>query len=413
MKTGKIKISAILTASVLAVLGLVVFQLSWMRYSRHLSEEIFNQRASMALCSTVENYGGGVLCSANDSGGSCCLPGNTSEGFIVPEDLANDTSFRSDLRQALAFYQIDHDYELAFSKEKISSGQPFQCAVSLPTNGGQNTFVNLTFPQKEKFILGKMNYMVLATILILLFTTVVLLTANWSLLKQKQLLHTNIDFFNNMAHEFRTPLANMSLAVNMLSKKHQQLQSEPLVDILRKENTRLLTEVERVLHIASLDDGDFGLQKEKLPLENLLQSVLDGMKMPLIERQAQVILEKMPPDFAVHGDRQHLGNVFRNLLDNALKYSTENPVIRISTKELDRGILISVQDNGIGIPAGQNNIIFEKFQRVSKDNLPYQKGFGLGLAYVKRIVELHKGFVSVSSEENQGSRFDIFLPSIA
>lgn len=405
------KFSTLPIASVLAVVGLVVFQLSWMRHSRNLSEEIFSQRVCMALCSVVENYGGGMLCQKE---GAATVPGIVPiGGYTLPDDLTTDSTFRADLRNALDFYQIDLDFQVMLATEKQPCGSAHQCAVTLPASNGEDAFVTVVFLDKEAFITEKMTFMVLATVLILLFTAAVLLFANRSLRKQKRLLQTNVDFFNNMAHEFCTPLTNMGLALNMLAKKQPALQDDRLVEVLRRENNRMLHEVERVLHLASLDNGDYTLQKERLPLKNLLQSVLDDMEISIAERQAKVRLGEVPEHLEVFGDRLHLANVFRNLLDNALKYSREQPEIRISVKEQPRGILVAVEDNGIGIPVGQKELIFEKFQRASRGDLHEQKGFGLGLAYVKSMVEMHKGSVRVSSEERRGSRFEVFLPTFS
>jgi two-component system phosphate regulon sensor histidine kinase PhoR len=144
----------------------------------------------------------------------------------------------------------------------------------------------------------------------------------------------------------------------------------------------------------------------------LLRSVTDDLEIQIDQRKAEVIIEDIPDDIQIFGDKQHLVNVFRNLIENALKYATEQPKILITSKEQNEGILISIQDNGIGIPASQREYIFEKFQRVQQGNLHEQKGFGLGLSYVKRIVELHKGFIQVDSEINKGSRFNVYLPKM-
>ncbi len=403
----------LLVASTLAVIGLVVFQLKWMQHSRELSEELFNERVCMAVCSTVEDYDAGAGCGQT----AACPPGCGTTGKTVASaaQLANDAAFHSSLRQSFDFYQIGLDYNLSFTadsvKETCEKGI-YQCQVPLPADSASQTaYMQVNFPDKEAFILEKMHFMVVATILILLFTAAVLLFANWSLLKQQRLLETNKDFFNNMAHEFRTPLTNVGLAVNMLGKKHPDLKENPLVAIVRRENNRLLSQVERVLHLARLENGDYCLQKEQLNLKKLLESVCDEMSMQIERSGASVQLEEVPSHYEVIGDRLHLGNVFRNLLDNALKYACDHPQIRISAQEHRRGILIQVQDNGVGIPASQCGLIFEKFQRAGQGDLHEQKGFGLGLAYVKNMVEQHKGFVRVISEVNKGSRFEVYLPA--
>lgn len=410
MKLPQGKISGILIGSALAVLGLVAFQLTWMRYSQRLSEEIFNQRVSMALCSAVENYKGGILCSSECVAGSSGSVGGSASASPSVNELRHDSAFNADLRKALDFYQIKLDYQLDTTEAKPA--QDNCCAISLPAAPDADVQLSMSFPDKDAFVLGGMNYMVFATVLILLFTIAVLLMANWSLFKQKRLLQTNVDFFNNMAHEFRTPLTNMGLAVNMVYRKHPELSNSPLLGILKKENERLMEEVDRVLHLASLDKGDHLIKKAPVPIKGILQAVLDDMAMAISERNAVVRLNEIPDSWQINGDAVHLEKVFRNLLDNALKYSRMEPEITISVSEDPKGFMISFQDNGIGIPSSQCDLIFKKFQRATHSDIHDQKGFGLGLAYVKSIVELHRGSIRVKSEVNKGSRFDVYLPAL-
>jgi two-component system, OmpR family, phosphate regulon sensor histidine kinase PhoR len=405
MKWKKGAVSPILSASILGVLALIVFQLVWMRYSRRLSEELFNQRACMALCSTVENYGGGAVCNKNANGDACC---RLNSGDDNP---AFDSSFHAELSKKLQSYQIDLGYKLTLSEEKLCENHPYQCSVSLPTENGGTAFINLVFPEKEAFVLQKMNVMVVATLLILLFISFILLMANWALVKQKRLLQTNVDFFNNMAHEFRTPLTNIGLATNMLARKHEILQNNPIMEIIQRENAKLQAQVEQVLQLARLENGDFTLQPETLTLLPLLQSVADDMAIQIEEKNGQVRLDAVPPELKVWGDRTHLSNVLRNLVDNALKYSSDAPpVIQISAASVANGTEILVKDNGIGIPPDQCEHIFNKFQRAGEGNLHTQKGFGLGLAYAKSVLQLHKGHIKVRNAHPNGSLFEVFLP---
>ena len=410
----------LLVASTLAMVGLVLFQYKWIAHSRKLSEEIFNQRASMALCSTIEEHGGGVQCSSPDN---TLIPGleeksSTSENNVTCSPaLLESQSFQTDLRKTLDFYNIDLNYQISQSPEapQLDHKQGNQmCVVSIPPQvDQQESFVTLAFPEKEKFMMGKIKYMIGASMLILLFTAIVLWFANWWLLKQKRLLRTNAEIYNNMAHEFRTPLTNIQLATSLLSKDLSNPGSAKFLDIIQKENTRLIHQVERVLHLARIDNGDYALKNEQLYVKPLLNSVVDEMQMQIEEKKAIVSLKQIPDGHEIYGDRQHLMNVFRNLIDNALKYTEQQPIIVISTKEEKDGILISVQDNGIGIPVSKSKLIFEKFQRIQEGQQSEQKGFGLGLAYVKRIVELHKGFIQLDCGMDHGSRFNVFLPKLS
>ncbi|MBP8238412.1 MAG: HAMP domain-containing histidine kinase [Saprospiraceae bacterium] len=414
MKMQFHKGSALLVATALAILGLVIFQLTWIKHSRHLSEEIFNQRVTMALCSTVENYCDGAICQKGDDEAPAC--GSKTPSNMVSANVESDSVFSAELRKSLNFYQIHLDFRLVRVDGASSQTEETGCGwiIPLPTAAGEEPILfQLDFPNKNAFVLGEMKFMIAATVLILLFTTVVLLSANWALLRQKRLLQTNVDFFNNMAHEFRTPLTNVGLAAGMLARKDPDIKGRSLLEIIRRENAKLLAQVERILHLARLENGDHALEKENLLLLDLLQYVVDEMDMQIQEKGAMVSIIPVSEKLEVFGDRLHLGNVFRNLLDNALKYGGPNPEIVISVKEQSLGLLISIQDNGAGIPSSERKLIFQKFQRAGQGDLHEQKGFGLGLAYVKSMVEMHKGFVRVSSELNQGSIFEVFLPRIA
>ncbi len=371
----------------------------------------------MALCTTLEEYGGGVSCANVDCalmcGGEQATATVDSPVAMTPDLLGNE-AFQAGLRRTLDFYNIDLNYQISQSTCAPAAGDKAgeqMCVVTIPPHVDQQvSFVTLAFPEKEKFMLSKFKYMIFASMLILLFTAIVLWLANWWLMKQKRLLRTNADIYNNMAHEFRTPLTNIQLATSLLSKDPSNPGNAKFVDIITKENTRLIQQVERVLHLARIDNGDYALKNEPLKIRSLLSTVMEEMQMRIEEKKANVSFHDIPDTYEILGDKQHLMNVFRNLIENALKYSEQAPEIHISAQEEKDGILLSFQDNGIGIPASKSRMIFEKFQRIHDGQHDEQKGFGLGLAYVKRIVELHKGFIQLDCDVSQGSRFNVFLP---
>ena len=405
----------LLIASTLAMIGLVIFQYKWITHSRELYNEVFHQRACMALCSTLEEYGEGAICSNVACSTTCSSSGPMAGLVNESPDLIHNQDFHSDLRKTLDFYNIGLSYQISQSQEEPAvQGKPDEatCIVSLPSHSEEEagTYISLDFPDKQTFMMGKMKFMIGASLIILVFTAIVLLLANWWLMKQKRLLQTNVEMYNNMAHEFRTPLTNINLAANLIGQEEGNAKNNKFIDIITRENGKLIQQVERILHLARLDTGDYALHNEQLQVRSLLQTVLNEMLIQIEERKAIVSIEVIPDHLEISGDRQHLANVFRNLIDNALKYASAQPVISISAKEQEEGIMISVQDNGIGIAASHNKMIFEKFQRVQQGNLHEQKGFGLGLAYVKKIVELHKGSIRVDSEVNKGSRFNVYLP---
>lgn len=417
MKLFNKKIPFVFLASTMAVLVLIVFQIIWMQYSKKLSEEIFNQRASMALCSAISSFDGNLSCSGGKCTSTCASDKDANKdsleiGFTI--DYVKSKGFEFELEKALKFYKVDAKYSIDTSTVKEQGKNTFQCAVELPGVDSTNSYLSLSFPEKEAFILKNMKLMFLASIFILLFITIVLIYANWSLLKQKNLLQTNIDFFNNLAHEFRTPLSNIGLATSMLNRKNPDLQNNEYLEVIKNENANLLNEVEKVLHLASMENGDYVLNKEKIHLKSLLQNVIDSFKITIRQNEAVISFENFDDEIEIYGDKKHLSNVFRNIIDNSLKYSIKNPIINISAKYDDNnGVTVSFKDNGIGIPAGKTELIFEKFQRITCGDIQNQKGFGLGLAYVKSMIDLHKGSIGAHSENNNGTQFDIYLPAIS
>jgi|GEM_PF-522741 len=424
----------LLAASMLAIGGLVFFQYKWIAHSRKLSDEIFHQQVSMAVASTIEKCGAKVTCTPEGCKVMCTASneaqGPTPANFLVnpgeskPSNTSttatgniNSDEFNNQLKRTLDFYNIDLPFQVSqsqYAPETITQAGVPSCIVNIPPKDDEaESFISLVFPSKQTYMVDKLKYMIAASFLILLFTAFVLLLANWWLLKQKQLMQRNTEMFNTMAHEFRTPLTNINLAAELMSKKGNDPANQKFLDIISKENSRLIQQVERVLHLARIDHGAQPLQHENISLRSLLDNVYHEMEIQIEEKNATVQFEGIPDDVTIYGDRQHLTNVFRNLIDNALKYSTDKPEITITARNEKDGILISIQDNGIGIPASQSNLIFEKFQRLPQDQNTEQKGFGLGLAYVKRVIEMHKGFIQVDCTTQKGSRFNVFLPKFA
>lgn len=416
------KIPIFITVSTLAVIALFIFQVNWLQHSRKLMEEDFSHRVYMALCSAVEKHTDGEGCFKPPvfKPANVAICGDPLEEESRPRfDLLlglveSDPTFEQSLSEALAFYQIDLDYEISFTTDCLKSNEQasvYQCCVNPYARSEEEQLVNLMFPNKSGYILGKMKLMLFSSFLILLFISSVFIWANWTLWKQKQMNQINIDFFNNMAHEFRTPLTNIALATKMLSKKQPNLSDNTYLNIVQKENKKLMNQVERVLYLAKIEDGDYHLQKETVRLRPLLQEVIQSMDLQIKARGAEIHTQNVASDLILEADRLHLGNVFRNLLDNALKYCGEKPKVTISTTVTKAGVKICFQDNGIGICQQNQQLVFQKFQRVGEGNKHSQKGFGLGLAYVKMIVELHQGFVRVFSDLQKGSRFEVFLPN--
>lgn len=233
------------------------------------------------------------------------------------------------------------------------------------------------------------------------------------ILKQKRISEVKTDFINNMTHEFKTPISTIGLSSEALLREDFDQDPERLkryASIIYKENKRLENQVERVLNIAKLNKDDLVLNESEVDVHEILEQAAESFRVNQLQSEGEIALDLNARDHLLMADDVHLTNVFFNLVENAVKYTTGKPIIRIHTSNVKRGILIAIEDNGIGIPKEDIKQIFEKFYRVSTGNVHDVKGFGLGLFYVKTIVEAHNGTINVKSQVGEGSTFSVWLP---
>jgi two-component system phosphate regulon sensor histidine kinase PhoR len=221
------------------------------------------------------------------------------------------------------------------------------------------------------------------------------------------------DFISNMTHEFKTPISTISLASEMLNdqtiiKTPEKI--ERFVKMIRDENKRLSVLVESILQTSILDKGKIKLKSDLLNIHEIIEQAIQNIQIQIDSRNGALTHHFLATQPLFNGDKVHITNIVYNLLDNAIKYSKEIPEIDIKTENYDNGIIFSVKDNGIGISKENLKKIFDKFYRIPTGNVHNIKGFGLGLSYVKAVVEKHGGHIQVDSELNKGSTFKIFLP---
>lgn len=221
------------------------------------------------------------------------------------------------------------------------------------------------------------------------------------------------DFINNMTHELKTPIATISLASEMLKDKSITANDSSRLryaGIIFEENKRLANHVEQVLQIARLEKGEIQLNKEERDIHSIIRSLVHHFDLISQDYNAIIETDLLANPSSLIIDEMHITNAIKNLIDNALKYNDKNPLIQISTKNNANGIFISVKDNGIGLSKNNLNKIFEKFYRVQSGNIHDTKGFGLGLNYVKSIIDAHHGTIHVESKLKEGTTFIIYLP---
>jgi signal transduction histidine kinase len=272
--------------------------------------------------------------------------------------------------------------------------------------------ISLYFEERSNYIKESMQ-MVIPTVL---FTLIVILSSIYTIsiiIRQRKVDEIKNDFINNMTHEFKTPISTISLASQMLkdptiSKTPRTLQH--ISSVIHDESKRLSFQVEKVLQMAIFEKGNSGLKVKKMDINEMIRNVTNNFRLKVENKEGKIIEKLEAKSSMVYVDEVHFTNVIFNLLDNAVKYRQGTPILHVKTWNRENGVVISIRDNGMGISKDNLKRIFEKFYRVPTGNLHNVKGFGLGLAYVKKIVEDHGGTITAESELNVGTKFEIFLP---
>jgi len=274
-------------------------------------------------------------------------------------------------------------------------------------------YLSVKFPNQKNYLLQTMWAMLVVSAGVIFILIIAFYYTIGTISKQKKLSVIKNDFISNMTHEFKTPISTISLAAEMLGDdtviKTPEKQQR-FVKMIRDENKRLSVLVESILQTSILDKGEFKLKRSDVDVHDIINQAIQNTHLLLDQRQGSVQTDLQATKWIVNADKVHLTNIVFNLIDNAVKYTKDIPNIVIATKDTEKGIEISVKDNGIGISKENLRKIFEKFYRVPTGNVHNVKGFGLGLSYVQAVVQKHNGTINVESELGKGSTFKIVMP---
>jgi|WetSurMetagenome_2_1015567.scaffolds.fasta_scaffold11306_3 two-component system, OmpR family, phosphate regulon sensor histidine kinase PhoR len=276
-----------------------------------------------------------------------------------------------------------------------------------------NNVLLIYFPGEDSYKASRITLMAILSMFIALLLLVLATSTFVVIFRQKKISEIKNDFINNMTHELKTPISTISLASQMLADKNIPESSKDvlgLANIINEESTRLRFHVEKVLHAAIFESIRMVIRKEETDIHQMILRAVDIFSLQVTGRGGILSTHLTATDPVVNLDEANFLNALLNLLDNALKYSAGIPEINISTAQAKNGITLTVSDNGIGISKENLKRIFDKFYRVPTGNTHNIKGFGLGLSYVKKIVEEHQGSIEVESQLNKGTRIIIFLP---
>jgi two-component system phosphate regulon sensor histidine kinase PhoR len=298
---------------------------------------------------------------------------------------------------------------------KFNKNNSFNIPVFTNSNGNSKYQLMICFPEKKKFLFSELIGITTLSITFTLIIIIAYSSALNQLIKQRQISEIKTDFINNMTHEFKTPIATINLALDAIKnpkiiddkeKVHRYLQ------MIRDENKRMHAQVENVLRISKLEKRELDISKESLDIHEIIQDAIEHINLIIEDRNGSITNHLGATRTTVLLSDVHFTNVIVNILDNAIKYSLENPLIDIFTENINDFIIIKIKDQGAGMSKIAQKRIFEKFYREHTGDLHNVKGHGLGLAYVKRIVEDHNGQITVESEKGKGSTFIIKLPLI-
>ncbi|WP_422348214.1 sensor histidine kinase [Flagellimonas sp.] len=330
------------------------------------------------------------------------------------------------LSQELADRNIDVDYEygvysqgyptkIRSKKFKFSESKMYESRIFKDSEGQTSFSLLLTFPSMNKFLFQSIMGMALLSLIFTLVIMVAYSSAIYQLIKQKQISEIKTDFINNMTHEFKTPIATINLAVEAIRNPKSIEDKDKVLrylGMIKDENKRMHAQVENVLRISKLEKNQLDISKDRADVHEIVEDAITHIELIVADRGGYVNAHLDAERSEILANDTHFTNVIVNMLDNAVKYSPESPKIDVFTEVVKNNIIIKIQDQGAGMSKAVLKKVFEKFYREHTGDIHNVKGHGLGLAYVKRIIEDHQGEVYAESEKGKGSTFYIKLPLI-
>ncbi len=320
-----------------------------------------------------------------------------------------------DINFEFAIYDKDLATKVQSDDFEVSSAT-LGVPVFLDNNGESDYRLYVDFPERNKFLFSTILKMLLLSII---FTTIIIVaysSAVYQLIKQRKISQIKTDFINNMTHEFKTPIATINLALDSIKNPKiigDQEKVMRYLGMIKDENKRMHAQVENVLRISKLEKNELNISKDRVKLHDLVEDAITHVELIVEDRKGYVKTHLEAAKSSVLANESHFTNVIVNILDNAIKYSDDAPKIDVYTENVGNNILLKIADQGNGMSKQVQKRVFEKFYREHTGNVHNVKGHGLGLAYVKRIVEDHQGHISVESEKGKGSVFTIKLPLIS
>ncbi len=402
-----------------AIIGIIVSQMYWVATTWNLHQEEFDQKVHLALYNvarSLADLNGTALPARN------VIKRRSANYYIVNiEDQIDANLLEFYLQKELESLVLNIDFEYAVfdcnTNEMVYGGycsyapnvQSVSPSSDLPRQDGLTYYFGVKFPTRSGFLLDNMELSVFFSIV--LFITILFFSYSmYIILRQKRLSEMQKAFINNMTHEFKTPLSTIKIAADVIQGVPAIQQDDRLLryaDIIREQNGRLDEQVERILHIAKMDKDDFQLNSERLHLQEIIRQVVDSERLRIEAAEGAVNLKLPAQPVYLKADPFHLSNVLHTLIDNSIKYCRRAPCIQLELASQRNRKALRIVDNGIGIAKEQQSKVFDQFYRVPTGNVHNVKGFGLGLYYVKKIVQAHNWRIRLDSQPGIGTIIEL------
>lgn len=408
----------------LSVLGIIFIQMSWINNAISLRQQQHEHDIDRAISGIKESlynlylrYTGNI--GYLDQESKMFYLQNFTSQILTPEEISQriETALVDNNVKEPFEFSITNIFQTPIVTSKKYKPEYYKSAIDVtltPDKANYLETLHLYIKEDKNYILRKMGWMIGASILFTCIITSAFALTVRTLFTQKKLSEIKSDFINNMTHELKTPLATISLAIDALTNEkviHDSDKVKYYSGMIKDENKRMNKQVEKILQAARIEKQDIRLNLQTLNAHEIIHKVADNLSLQIQEKNGVLNLKLNAQQHTITADDVHFSNIIFNLLDNAIKYSKDNPVIEVETQNSGDMLAIKVKDNGIGMNKETQSRVFEKFYRAHTGNLHNVKGFGLGLSYVKAMVEAHGGRAKVESTQGKGSTFTVFFPT--
>jgi two-component system phosphate regulon sensor histidine kinase PhoR len=410
------RLNIIITLGFIAIIGILIAQLMWTRQAYNLEDKKFNQKVNIALMEVAEKLSGGKTSYTENP-----VQNIANDYYVV--NINNEfhpVVLEYYLKTEFTRFQINTDYVYALyncHSDKMIYGKymtthqesPGNKVINFPKHKNLIYYFSIRFPDKTTYLISSLRFWYLLTFALIIILLVYVYSI-YTIIQQKKFSELQRDFINNMTHEFKTPLSSILLASEALNKQELVQNNSKLqtyTSIIINQSHKLNSHIEKILNIAKNDAAGLSLKPQKILLLPFIQEIADNIQHKNKDLSIEIDIENST---SVMADEFHFTNIIYNLLDNSVKYCEMKPVIKISAHKDSKGLYLMFKDNGMGIPAKNIPHIFEKFYRVHTKRSEEVNGFGLGLFYVKKVVQQHHWKISVENNEDQGITTTLFFP---